>query len=276
MTTVSDVMQLLWHPGRKDPQVRGKRLDRTLPENFKYYSHWGFTIYRTYYSPESDKYWDMLLDALKRQTHLAFGYLYDEHCYRDDIERYKWSSSCYKSQDEYNADLKRIEKLFSLDLREDQSLLDGLTIRQLRKVCLQEQPKVEQSMAGRMFGYVLVADEFVLKDIARGEFVVKALAYNWEEGDNYWGWMRIGTGYLLEFWHELTMMIDSPLQSSCFYGPEDDLETYIWPGDDSAYPFSNCSEIRRGLHYSAQRVSRPPQKPTKMKSPVFVPKDEDW
>jgi hypothetical protein len=54
------------------------KLDKTLPENSKYYGHWGYTIYRTHYSLESDEQWNTLLDALKRQTRLAVGYYQDE------------------------------------------------------------------------------------------------------------------------------------------------------------------------------------------------------
>ncbi|KAH7131157.1 hypothetical protein EDB81DRAFT_845728 [Dactylonectria macrodidyma] len=136
------MIELIWRPPRKEPGVKRPPIDRNLPENFKYYGNWGFTIYRTYYSPESDKHWDMLLDALKH-----------------DVERRKWGSYHYENKDEYMDDLKRLKKRFHLDPREDPPLLDGLDARQLREVCLSEEPEAEKTMAGSRFRFVLVADE---------------------------------------------------------------------------------------------------------------------
>ncbi|KAH7134335.1 hypothetical protein EDB81DRAFT_95905 [Dactylonectria macrodidyma] len=254
MATVSEMIELIWRPPRKEPGVKRPPIDRNLPENFKYYGNWGFTIYRTYYSPESDKHWDMLLDALKRQTYLALAYLEDEDQYRHDVERRKWGSYHYENKDEYMDDLKRLKKRFHLDPREDPPLLDGLDARQLREVCLSEEPEAEKTMAGSRFRFVLVADELVLRDIAKGEFVVKAIDYDWTEGGGYWGWMRIPTGYLLELWHSLMITGFNLCLVLWFEGLEEDLKEYIWPGEAAASPTSCCSEIRPGLvHYSAQR-----------------------
>ncbi|KAF7544083.1 hypothetical protein G7Z17_g10229 [Cylindrodendrum hubeiense] len=254
MATVSEMIDLVWWPPRPERGVKRPHIDRTLPENFKYYGNWGFTIYRTYYSPESDEHWDMLLDALKRQTYLALRSLDVGDQYREDVEQRKWERCHGENKDEYLEDLKRLTKLFYLDPREDPPLLDGLNIRQLREVCLSEHPKVEKTMAGGRFHFVLVADEAVLKDIAKGEFVIKSVAYDWEEGGEYWGWMRIPTGYLLELWHSLMMSGCNYHRVLRFEGPEEDLEEYIWPGDTAADPTSRCSEVRRGfVHYSAQR-----------------------
>ncbi|KAH6988454.1 hypothetical protein EDB80DRAFT_865436 [Ilyonectria destructans] len=256
MASVSDMIELVWQSPRTEPGAKRLQIDRTLQESFRYYNNWGFTIYRTYYSPESDEHWDMLLDALKRQTYLALGYFKDKEQYEYDVERRKSRSwfGIYQHQDEYMADLKRLKELFHLDPRQDPSLLSGLDIPQLREVCLSEQPKAGEKMAGRHFRFVLVADEAVLKDIDRGEFIVKAVAYTWEEGGDYWGWMRIPTGSLLELWHSLMMSEFNPHRVLRFDGPEEDLDEYIWPGDDAALPTGGCSEVRPGLvYYSAQR-----------------------
>ncbi|KAF4998535.1 hypothetical protein FDECE_11753 [Fusarium decemcellulare] len=216
-----------------------------LPKNFKYYGNWGFSIYRTYYSPDSDEHWDVLLDALRRQTSLALGY--------------------YEDTDEDGDDLMRLKKLFRLDPREDPSVLGGLDLRQLREVCLHEHPGAEETMAGRHFYVVLVADESVLKDIAKGEFVVKAVSYDWVKGCENWGWMRVPTGYLLELWHSLMLWVHNNTHRALrFDGPEEDLHEYIWPGDSAANPSGKCSEIRPGLfHYSAQRSMFSVQKKSK-------------
>ncbi|KAJ3462339.1 hypothetical protein MRS44_007125 [Fusarium solani] len=248
------MIELIWRPPRKERGVKRQHIDRTLPENFKYYGHWGYTIYRTHYSPESDEHWDMLLDALKRQTYLALGYLGTDKMYEYEVSEEGWERPYRENRDAYMKDLERVKKLFHLDLREDSSLLNGLDVRQLREVCLDEHPKAEKTMAGGMFHFVLVADESVLKDIARGEFVVKAVAYDWEENGEYWGRMRVPTGYLLELWHALMMSPFNHHRVLRFDGPEEDLEEYIWAGYSAANPTSNASEVRPGcLHYSAQR-----------------------
>ncbi|RSL59399.1 hypothetical protein CEP54_007317 [Fusarium duplospermum] len=254
MATVSEMIELMWKPPRKERGVKRQHIDTTLPENFKYYGHWGYTVYRTHYSPESDEHWDTLLDSLKRQTYLALGYLDTDEMYHYDVEERKCGEFSHNNRDEYTSDLERIKKLFHLDLREDSSLLNGLDVRQLREVCLDEHPKAEKTMAGGMFRFALMADEAVLKDIARGEPVVKAVAYDWKEKGEYWGWMRVPTGYLLELWHLLMMTPFNHHRVLRFEGPEEDLEKYIWAGDVAANLTSCASEIRPLFaHYSSQR-----------------------
>lgn len=254
MATVAGMVKLMWRPPRQERGAKRQHIDRTLPENFKYYGHWGYTIYRTHYSPESDEHWDMLLDALKRQTYLALGYVGTEKMYDTERkERRGWTCHSHKSLDEYMEDFERIKKLFLLDPREDASLLDGMDIGQLREVCLYEHPEAEKTMAGGQFKFVLVADETVLNDIARGEFIVKAVQYDWEEGWGDWGWMRIPTGYLLEIWHALMMSEFNLYWVLHFDGPEEDLKEHIWAGYDAADPTGCASEVRPYMrHYSAQ------------------------
>ncbi|RKL14552.1 hypothetical protein BFJ70_g15711 [Fusarium oxysporum] len=79
---------------------------------------WGYTIYRAYYGKESDKAWQTLLYYLRHQTKLAFGAYAKgalvEHNVNPDY-------------------IQRLKDLFSLDIREDPSLFDGIDIRGLRK-----------------------------------------------------------------------------------------------------------------------------------------------
>ncbi|CEI63521.1 hypothetical protein FVEN_g6653 [Fusarium venenatum] len=87
---------------------------RKHPDNFQYYRRWGFAIYRMYCGPDSDKHWNMLLDALRRQTMLAFG------CFEDDEESDQ-------------GDVQRLKELFFLDAREDPVLPDGLDVAGIRE-----------------------------------------------------------------------------------------------------------------------------------------------
>ncbi|KAJ3535965.1 hypothetical protein NM208_g6915 [Fusarium decemcellulare] len=228
-----DMIDLVWLPPRG---LKRQHRDRKHPDNAQYYRQWGFTIYRTYYGPDSEKHWNMLLGALKQQTRLAFGF------YADD-------------EDTDQGDVQRLKELFHLDAREDVSLLDGLDDKGIREFCQTKEVDRERAMAENLYRFVLLADKAVLKDIAEGEFIVKAVALNWEDGRLGWGWMRIPTGYLLELWQTLMRWEDETYSTLRFKEPEQNLEEYIWPGDLAIEPTGACSEIRPVLaHYSSQRL----------------------
>lgn len=236
---VDQMIDLFWSPPRG---VKRQHISRKHPDNFQYYRQWGFTIYRTYYGPQSDKYWNMLLGALKQQTRLAFGYYENNEDVEEDVDQ---------------GDVQRLKDLFHLNTREDASLLDGLDVGGIRALCQSEGFDDKRAMADRHFDFVLLADESVLKDIARGEFIVKAISLKWREGFSGWGWMRIPTGYLLQLWDELTRSSYDTERVLGFDGPEKDLEDYVWPGDIAFEPTGVCSEVRPlCFHYSGQSPDR--------------------
>jgi hypothetical protein len=233
---------------------RGTKVEpggRKNPDNHQHYRKWGFTIYRTYYGKESDKHWQSLLYSLRHQTKLAFG------TFEDDMDT---------DQD----DRRQVQELFQLEVRDDSSLLDGLDVRGLREFCNAEllketqevekghhrlrvttRPRENQAMADYLFGFVLLADEAVLKDLARGEYIVKAVSLQWN-GNTGWGWVRIPTGYLLELWTYLMWHDDRLDRCLSFYGSEEDLADQVWPGDMALYCTGSCSEIRFWRHYENQ------------------------
>ncbi|RFN43183.1 hypothetical protein FIE12Z_12585 [Fusarium flagelliforme] len=217
---------------------------------------WGFTIYRAYYGEESEEAWQMLLYSLRHQTKLAFG----AYAKGADVEH-----------DVNPDDIQRLKDLFYLEVREDSSL-EGLDVRGLREFCRTElskeiyfietiphrrrfkttRPRETQGMADWEFDYVLLADEAVLKVVARGEFVVKAVSFKWKDGDFDstwgWGWMRIPTGYLLELWHHLMLNDGRTEHALSFDGDEEELENLIWAGDMTCDMTGLYSEIRDGPH----------------------------
>lgn len=225
------------------------------PSKVKCYMYWGFTLYRTHYSPESDKQWEDLLDCLKRQMSLALGYFRDQE-WEDEVLWQK-ADNCLpkdycKNREEYLGYLKTLDDLFYIDTREDPSL-DGLDVRQIREVCCDNPPETERGMAGFLARYVLLADKAVFEAVERGEYIIKVVAYDWDD-DDYWGWMRIPTGYLLDFWHGLMKYQDYPHDIVQFDGPEEDLEEYVWPGSVELYNTGTCSEVRSRVHYEGQRT----------------------
>ena len=207
------------------------------------YRKWGFSIYRTYYGKESDEHWQSLLYSLRHQTKLAFGRYEDEETNQDDR--------------------RTVQELFHLDVREDASVLDGLDVRGLRAFCKAEnfkatkvimrangerrvstRPPEDHAMADFLFNFVLLADEAVLRDLEKGEYIVKAVSLLWD-GDSGWGWMRIPTGYLLDLWILLMWKNDRPERCLLFRGSEEDLESHIWAGDRVLHWTGQCSEIRQ-------------------------------
>ncbi|RGP69881.1 hypothetical protein FLONG3_7636 [Fusarium longipes] len=244
------MVKYVWRVPRGTKLERGGRKN---PNNHHHYRKWGFTIYRTYYGKESDKHWQTLLYSLRHQTKLAFG--------------------TYEDDEEINEDDRRqVRDLFHLEVCEDPLQLDGLDIPGLRKFYNTEKenatevieegfhhtlqgiktPRESRAMADYLFDFVLLADESILKDIERGEFVVKAVSLLWE-GDSGWGWMRIPTGYLLDLWTFLMCNNDRTERCLRFHGSEEDLAHHIWAGDTALDYTGDCSEVRSWKHYSSQK-----------------------
>lgn len=235
---IENMVGYVWPPPRKFKKEPGGKKD---PNNWL---KWGFTIYRTYYGEEYDEAWQMLLHSLRHQTKLAFG---------------RFEGRKDTNQD----DVQRLKDLFRLDVREDASVLDNLDVRGLRKFCNSEKDKLihindrgwrhikttlwlpeDEGMAEYVFEFVLLADEVVLRDIAGGEFIVKAVSMRWREGHSTFGWMRVPTGYLLDLWMILMLNDDRTERALSFRGPESELDYHIWPGDTALHNTGACSEVR--------------------------------
>ncbi|KAF5570182.1 hypothetical protein FPHYL_1458 [Fusarium phyllophilum] len=248
----------LWRPPRKEPGIKRRPLDKRDPANIQYYHNWGFTVYRTYYgqSSDSDKHWETLIDAMTRQSHLALGFYEAERIFQEDQHQI-WG--LYGDKSVYVDDISRLKKLFRLTLREDPSLLDGLDIAQIRELCRKELPEARKNIEGAKSCFVFVADEEVLKDIARGVFVIKVVGYDWDEDRLGQCWMRIPTGEVLELWQALLLWdsIDSdPYREIKDHWFGEESKRYTWPGDASIHPTGGCSEARTAWPESRSRFSQ--------------------
>ncbi|GKU21989.1 unnamed protein product [Fusarium langsethiae] len=242
------MIDYVWKSPKPPPGTKRRALDGLLPENFKYFRNWGFTIYRTYYGPESDEPWNTLLQALTQQSRLALGYHEIDRIREKD---WRWTRGYGKDEAVYLGRIEIMKRLFRLFPREDPSRLAGLDVAGIRKLCLEEgeQAESEKNMVGTRLKFVLVADEAVLKDIANDIFVVKTVGYDWDpQQHSYsWGWMRLATGDLLEFW-EMILMADeidiSKYRDIYFEGSEEDLEKHVWTGAASFLPLGDCSRVQ--------------------------------
>jgi hypothetical protein len=231
------------------------------PDNVYYPRKWGYTVYRTYYSKESDEAWEMLLYSLEHQTKLALGGFGEEGVDEDD-----------KHVDP--DDIQRLKNFLTIEGREDPSQFEGLDAQGVRDFWNAEELKLEQNvvqipgqrrrltsrpdeilaMADWVHRFVLLADEATLKDVANGEFVVKAVSLELPAANSWPGaWMRIPTGYLLDLWFKLCDWSWSTEKALSFRGSEEELHSWIWPGDDNrCADTGEYSEIRGFPHYNGQ------------------------
>ncbi|UZP40179.1 hypothetical protein NXS19_007995 [Fusarium pseudograminearum] len=172
---ISDMIDFVWKSPKPPAGTKKRFLDRTLPENFKYFRNWGFTIYRTYYGPESDEHWNTLLQVLTQQTRLALGYHEREKVRNED---HRWASHPRRDESVYIHRIQIMKKLFRLFPREDPDLLTGLDITGIRKLCLEEaeQAQSEKNMVGTCLSFVLVADEAILRTLRTTNFLSRQLA----------------------------------------------------------------------------------------------------
>jgi hypothetical protein len=97
-------------------------------------------------------------------------------------------------------------------------------------------------MADEWFQFSLLADQSVLEDIEKGVFVVKAVSLIWTEHDEHpgFGWMRVPTRYMVELWQQLIIWQYRTDEALCFWGSEEDLHKFIWPGDGTGWCSKAC------------------------------------
>ncbi|KAH7251364.1 hypothetical protein BKA59DRAFT_491872 [Fusarium tricinctum] len=113
---------------------------------------WGFTVYRTYYGPDSNENWNTLRNKAKEEAN-------------------KELMACvYDGNDET---AEKLKSLFRLDARSDPALLGGLSLAELCKVYKDkiggEPEPVHQCCV------FLVADEQILDQIGQGNLIINAV-----------------------------------------------------------------------------------------------------
>ncbi|SPJ87850.1 uncharacterized protein FTOL_12319 [Fusarium torulosum] len=254
---IEEMISNVYRPDYEAKQWPGGRKN---PDNYHHHRKWGYTVYRTYYDKESDEAWEMLLYSLEHQTKLALGGFGEEGVDQDDV---------HVDRD----DVQLLKNLFTIEGREDPKQLEGLDAHGIRDFwnaeSLKEQQAVVQipgkrrrlttrpnetrGMADWVHRFVLLADEATLKDVANGEFVVKAVSLQLPGGNSWPGaWMRIPTGYLLDLWFVLCDWSSSTETALSFRGSEEELYSWVWPGDDNREGTGDYSEIRHFPHYNNQ------------------------
>lgn len=153
---------------------------------------WGFTIYRTYYGPGSDRQWDELIQAVTNST-------------KDAVR------ATAESTDDPTITAKA-EDLFQLDTRSDLAVLDGLTLEEVRQLYHDGAGGQPMNTANDPWRVFMLADEEVLTKPDLG--VVKCVAADYDAAacvprnphfgpQRYFGWLRMPSTHVLKLWVEL-------------------------------------------------------------------------
>jgi len=205
-------------------------------------SHWGFTLYRTDYAPESEPRWTELVERINRAE-------YEDVCLQDDDD------------DDDNGGVvvappgsvqRRVWEAFQLDIRSDKQLYDGADLDALRRMHKDElcgsvvvgglslSSGSDAAVVPVQSWVFLVADAEVLSEGLLREGWVKAVdaGYNKaaennhhvmsdddggdgfrqqqqqqqqqddddDDDDQYWGWMRVKLGVLNSVWMQLQVL----------------------------------------------------------------------
>lgn len=153
----------------------------------RHYKQWGFVIYRTYYGPESDQQWTMLI------KHISTTVLAGLRKYQDQGEDPKAVSI--------------LSANFKLDARSDPTALNGLTMDQVSQLYCDEVGGSFLEMRDSLIPdhrILLLADEEVLNNVDTGVVrVVQAAPIEDADPECHYQWMRLWVGLLIQFWVDL-------------------------------------------------------------------------
>ncbi|KAH8732401.1 hypothetical protein GQ44DRAFT_697591 [Phaeosphaeriaceae sp. PMI808] len=185
-------------------------LDRyVMPEEDRdqFLEHWGFTIYRTFYGPGSDEKWSKLLQNITAGT-------------EDRLNRMDGAEDTPVTT--------KVWGLFKLDARSDPTLLDGLTLEDVRKLYLEGAGGRPMNVDRSIWRLFLLADAEVLGDsdlrllkVAAADYdPVAAVPKNRRAGpQHYFGWITMPSTTALDLWNELDSYTLGEIADSTSGGP---------------------------------------------------------
>lgn len=156
-----------------------------------YYRNWGFTVYRTAYNPSLDQVWQALIEKIHAQV-------------ADGVNAY-----CGEEGDQPR---RHLISLFRLDPRSDLDLLKDADMDRVRHIYRESAGGApmhgEEQTCFRLFP---LADEEVLTGVPKSQFQIKCVQADYKAADyvprntpmggqRYFGWMKMTTRGLLDFW----------------------------------------------------------------------------
>lgn len=175
-STIRDILRRIYRPPID--------VDIYPADRDKHYKPWGFTLYRTCYTPESDQQWKLLIDKIST-TVLA-------------------TLSEHKDEGDDPHDIAIISEHFRLDARSDPATLNGLTMDEVCQIHRNEvggspmEMRISLTPDHHIF---LLADEEVLQSLDSGVLkVVQAAPIKDADIECYYQWMTVYVKFLIDFW----------------------------------------------------------------------------
>jgi hypothetical protein len=159
---------------------------------------WGFTVYRTCYTAESEKPWQTLTEHIKNVLPKQL---------------------LSEGQDETGTETQQMLSLLRLDFRSDADTLKDLDMQEVRWVFLDHTGGKPVNTEVPSFRIFLLADEEVLADVlavSEEKRWIKCVQADYIPGDyiprnarapyQYFGWMKMTTRSLMELWIQLATL----------------------------------------------------------------------
>ena len=176
MSTVRSIVRRTWRPPIN--------VDIYPADHDEHYKPWGFTVYRTCYTPESDQQWKLMIDKISTTVLATLSKCKDE------------------GQDPH--DTAMISKNFKLDARSDSATLDGLTMDEISQIYLNEAGGSPMELRNSLtpdHQILLLADEEVLQNLDSGVLkVVQAAPVEGADPECYYQWLRVDVIFLIDLW----------------------------------------------------------------------------
>lgn len=176
MTTIRSIVRRTWRPPIN--------VDINPADHDKHYKPWGFTLYRTCYTSESDQQWKLLIDKISTTVLATL-------------------SKC-KDKGEDPHDTAMISENFKLDAHSDSATLDGLTTDEVSQIYCNEVGGSPMEMRNSLtpdHQIFLLADEEVLQNLDSGVLkVVQAAPVEGADPECYYQWLRVDLDGLIELW----------------------------------------------------------------------------
>ncbi|KAJ4381341.1 hypothetical protein N0V86_003690 [Didymella sp. IMI 355093] len=150
---------------------------------------WGFTIYRTFYGPGSDEQWSNLLQTITTGTKHGLSKM---------------------EGGEHTVVTTKISELLYLDARSDPTLLNGLTLEDVRNLYVDGTGGQPMNVANDPWRVFFIADAQVLQDPHLGLLKVVAAGYDSVAAaprnglrQRYFGWITMPSATVVDLWVEL-------------------------------------------------------------------------
>ncbi|KAK1756647.1 hypothetical protein QBC47DRAFT_377350 [Echria macrotheca] len=201
-------------------------------------SHWGFTLYRTDYSPESEPRWARLIEEIEHKTF-------------EEIFGKPFGTPLPQKPSRATEIRQELWEAFQTDFKSDKKLYDGMDLDQLRKMHLDEiqnegamvdvvdgEAEERPHKLRQMFVFLVADTDVLTTGLDEGWVKVVDAKYKAEEYfvkpnqrgfvQSYWGWWKIAIGVSHNLWARMgeDLEIDQIAPRS-----NNGAQTVVWRGE---------------------------------------------